>query len=260
MNRFIRIAGMTFLLVGIAQAQPGADEMRALVGKIDHGQSEEVRKELPDLIAKYQNSAGVLYLQGRVATDGIEAVKFYQGVLDNYPKSEWADDALFRIYQYYQALGRYRTAEERARQLRKDYPSSPYIAELVVLPKQDSPVTLAPADSLPVDTLRVPPAEPPVKPRPASPAAGNSPPPAPTQSTGKYTLQTGAFSSVANAEKQKGFFKESGYGVEITNKIRGGRSLYLVWVGSFRDAQEARALGKEIRAKYRIDPIVVERY
>jgi len=47
---------------------------------------------------------------------------------------------------------------------------------------------------------------------------------------------------------------------EITNKIRSGRSLHLVWVGSYANAEEARQAGREIKSKYKIDSIVVEKY
>jgi hypothetical protein len=47
---------------------------------------------------------------------------------------------------------------------------------------------------------------------------------------------------------------------EITNKIRGGRSLHLVWVGSYTNADEAKQAGREIKSKYKIDSIVVEKY
>jgi cell division protein FtsN len=75
-----------------------------------------------------------------------------------------------------------------------------------------------------------------------------------------YTLQTGAFSTAANAEKQKAFFEEKGYSVEVTNKVRGGRSLFLVWVGSYASADDAKRAGKDVRGKFNIDSIVVERY
>jgi cell division protein FtsN len=48
--------------------------------------------------------------------------------------------------------------------------------------------------------------------------------------------------------------------VEITNKVRGGRSLYLVWVGGYRTTDEAKAAAKEIKQKHKTDSIVVERY
>jgi N-acetylmuramic acid 6-phosphate (MurNAc-6-P) etherase len=63
-----------------------------------------------------------------------------------------------------------------------------------------------------------------------------------------------------NAEKQKSFFENIGVNIEITNKVRSGRSLYLVWAGSFTSADEAKAYAKQIKQKYKIDSIVVEKY
>lgn len=74
-----------------------------------------------------------------------------------------------------------------------------------------------------------------------------------------YTLQTGAFSTSENARRQKEWFEDRGYAAEITNRVRGGRSLYLVWVGSFRTPDEARKVLAEIQSRFNITPIVVER-
>ena len=227
-------------------AQTADREIKPYIDKVDQGQVDEVKKILPDLVAKYQNNAGVLYLEGRLASDGIEAMKFYQGIVDNFPKSEWADDALYRIYQYYYSLGLYRTADLKLQQLKKEYPNSPQLTgnkETVQLPKQEEPPIKLPTKEVAVaDTQQV---------VPAKPATSVSSP---------YTLQVGAFSSAGNAEKQKSFFEDLGYSVEITNKIRSGRSLYLVWIGSYKTADEARVAGKEVKSKYKIDSIIVEKY
>ena len=58
----------------------------------------------------------------------------------------------------------------------------------------------------------------------------------------------------------KSFFENLGMVVEITNKVRGGKSLYLVWVGDYRTTDEAKAAAKDIKKKNKIDSIVVERY
>ena len=81
-----------------------------------------------------------------------------------------------------------------------------------------------------------------------------------TESGEQYTLQVGAFSSAGNAAKQKTFFEDLGFTVEMTNKVRNGKSLYLVWVGSYKNADDAKHAGRKIKAKYKIDSIVVERY
>ncbi len=225
-------------------AQITDEEVRTAIEKVDQGASEDVKKILPDLISKYQNTPGMIYLQGRLASDGVEAVKFYQGVVDNFPKSEWSDDALIRIYQYYYSLGLYRTADLKMQQLKKEYPNSSYVTgkSEIKLPRQEeTPVKLPKKEIVSVDTQQI--------------AKTQTP-----TNAGSYTLQAGAFSTLANAEKQKAFFEDLGYSVEITNKIRSGLSMYLVWIGSFKTIQHARTTGKEIKSKYKIDTMIIEKY
>ncbi len=243
-----------FLLFG----QTGDDEIKDYIGKVNKGQREEVRQELPRLVAKYQSNPNVLYLQGRLSSDGVEAVKFYQSVVDNFPKSEWADEALYRIYQYYYAMGLYRAAELKMQQLQKDYPHSAYAhtASGIKLPEKDEiAVNLPSKEPTTVTAPETSVVQPGTAVVSSKPVATK-----PAGSSGQYTLQVGAFSSAANAEKQKNFFEEQGYAVEITNKVRNGRSLYLVWVGNYQTADQAKLTGRQVRTKYKIDSIVVERY
>lgn len=222
-------------------------DVKRYIGKIEQGQTEEVKKVLPDLAGKYPNNPAVLYLQGRLAANGNEALKYYQTIIDNFPKSEWADDALFSSCRYYTAIGLYKTADLKFQQLKKEYPNSPFAAGKILAsaPTQDEPIiklsTPDAATAVPETTKQTDPVQ-----------VAEAPEP--------YTLQVGAFSTVANAEKQRGFFENLGVTVEITNKVRGGRSLYLVWAGSFKSADEAKEFGKEIKKKHKISSIVVERY
>jgi hypothetical protein len=62
-----------------------------------------------------------------------------------------------------------------------------------------------------------------------------------------------------NAEKQKLFFEDLGYSVEVINKVRNTRSLFVVFVGEYRSADDARAKSAEFKAKYNISSIVVTR-
>src|SRR5262245_5448003 len=97
LNALVVLACFLALAVPRLSAQTKGDEVKSYIKSLDQGHAEEVRKALPDLITKYQNTPELLYLQGRLASDGIEAVKFYQSVVDNFPKSEYADNALYRI-------------------------------------------------------------------------------------------------------------------------------------------------------------------
>jgi cell division septation protein DedD len=231
-------------------AQNVDEEVRIAISKLENGKTAEVKKQLPELIYKYPNTAGVMYLQGRLSSDGIEAVKFYQGVVDNFPESEWADDALYRIYQYYYSLGLYRTADLKLQQLKKEYPNSEYLTKKTETKQpevEEKPLNLPKKEIVLPDTENIQMQEKQNEPKTIT-------------STEPYTVQVGAFSTIVNANKQKKFFDDLGYKVEITNKIRNGRNLYLVWVGSFKTIEEARAMVKEIKKKFKIDSLIIERY
>jgi tetratricopeptide (TPR) repeat protein len=249
MNKFPLILACVAVLAGIGRAQNSEPDVKQLVDRINSGQSDQVRNEIPSLLSRYPNNAGVLYVQALVTRDAAEAVRIYQSIVDNFPKSEWADASLYRVYQFYYALGLYRTAELKLSQLKKDYPQSRYIAaagsrELADLPDEKdsvrSPVvpTHRP-DS--VETVRV------------------VAPPSVTGSPSQFTLQVGAYTAPGNADRQKQFFENLGYSVEVMSKIKDTRSLFIVLVGSYGTYDEAKAKGAELKQKYNIDSIVISK-
>ena len=82
----------------------------------------------------------------------------------------------------------------------------------------------------------------------------------PPGNEGTFTIQVGAFSALVNAGKLRDFFEGLNYTVEITSKVRDGKSLYLVWVGSFQSSAEAKKIARTIKTKHNFNPLVVERY
>jgi cell division protein FtsN len=123
----------------------------------------------------------------------------------------------------------YKTATQKYDQLKQVYPSSPYLAL--------GELSLANREAEAVE-----------KPGSAQDA-----------DNGTFAVQVGAFSTAENANKQKRFFHNVGYPVEILNKVKRGKSFYLVWIGDFKSNDEARKFGSELRRKYKIDTIIVER-
>lgn len=215
-------------------AQEAPPPVERYVGMIEAGQGEPVRTELPALLAKYPNHPGVLYLQGLLTKEGAEAVRIYQSVVDNNPKSEWADDALYRVYQFYQAIGLFRTAELKLNQLKRDYPRSKYLTGIA---EPEVPAATEERD--------VPPAEPGL--------------PKPPAVQGQFTLQVGAYSTQVNADKQKLFFEDLGYPVEVISKAKDGRTLFTVNVGNFATYDEAKAKSAALKKQYNVDSFVVTR-
>jgi septal ring-binding cell division protein DamX len=220
------------LAAPLLRAQNADADVTKYLAMIQDGQIEQVKAEIPSLLTRYPNNPGVLYLQAQTTSEGAEAVRIYQSIVDNFPSSGWAPEALFRVYQFYYALGLYRTAELKMAQLKKNYPVS----------KRATGTGEVDTGSLPEDVSR-------------SPAAGT---PAGTHDSASahFTLQVGAYTTQANAEKQKSFFEGLGYAVELISRVKENRSLYLVLVGNYASAEEAKARGAEIKEKFRIDSIV----
>lgn len=244
-----------FLLTSYGYPQSIDKEVEKFIKMIEQGEIEKASEESVALIEANPNNPAVLYLKGRLCSNGIEALKFYQAVVDNFPKSEWADDALYKIYQYYYAIGLYRTAELRLKHLQKEYPNSPYLAisspsDIKNLKEEKPAERSVEIKSPPVEVVVI-----------DTPKSVESQPVATEIKTNNvYTLQVGAFSTMANAEKQKKFFKDLGYEVEIINKIRVGKNLFLVWVGNFSSAEEANIVGNEIKQKYKIESLTIQKY
>jgi hypothetical protein len=234
MKAIIVVLGLlVFTVPGFGQG--AGPDIEKYMQMINTGKVDEVKREIPALLAQYPNNPGVLYVQGLVTTEGAEAVRIYQSVVDNFPRSEWADDALYKVYQYYYALGLYRTAELKLGQLRKDYPNSKYGqtgAEPVVkaLAEEKRP------DSVTISTAR---------------SAKSIEP------SQQFTLQVGAYTAQVNAEKQKLFFEDLAYPVEVVSKVKENRSLFLVLVGTYASAEEARAKAEVFKQKYNIESLVV---
>lgn len=241
--------GLLLILSSVfAVGQDSGLDVERLVGLIESGQGDQIKADLPSLLSKYPNNPGVLYVQGLLSDDGAEAVRIYQSIVDNFPRSEWADDALYKVYQFYYSLGLYRTAELKMDQLKRDYPSSKYLGILAGgktenLPEERDTTHAETPSALQTDSTDV--------------RATASREQTPGQE--QFVLQVGAYTAQVNAERQKRFFEDLGYPVEVISKVRDSRSLYLVLVGSFKTYDEAKAKGIEIRQKHNINSFVITR-
>lgn len=233
--RSIVLIAILFVLNNIvALAQTGNEpDIRRRLEMIERGQGDAVRAELPSLMTNYQNNPGVMYLQAVLTTDGAEAAKIYQSIVDNFPKSEWGDDALYKLYQYYYSIGLYKTADQKLQQLKEEYPFSAYATEQPATTEQPSarkekPVTLKPKAAV-------------------------------QKFAGGFTVQVGAFSTLPNASELKEKFEKEGYAANIFTMVSNGKKLHKVWVGEFQSYDEAKRSAVEIKKKFNLSSIVVSR-
>jgi len=203
--------------------------------QIEAGEKDKVAEKLSDLKDGHPNDPSVMFLEGILTENGQEAISIYQKILDKYPQSRYADAALYRIYSYYYALGLYQTSKTYIERLKKDYSKSPYIK--IAENKFPSRDETAPE----------------VKPEPEKPA--------PEKETKnleyKFTIQAGAFSNNTNAKALKKRFEDAGFYSEIKEKIVGGSSFHVVFVGKFLNTDEAGNFLDIINLRFSLDGRIV---
>ena len=75
------------------------------ISLIDEGQTRSVKEKLPELISKYPNNAGVIYLQALLTKDGMKSLELYNLIIKKFPKSSYSDDAIVKLGEYFYARG-----------------------------------------------------------------------------------------------------------------------------------------------------------
>ncbi|MBL7999888.1 MAG: SPOR domain-containing protein [Candidatus Kapabacteria bacterium] len=119
------------------------------------GKSDEVRRELPELLRDFPVDAGVMFLNGILMEDAAKALTVYEQITREHPNNEWADDAQWRIVQFY-ALKRdtMRTWRELAN-YKRNYPLSEFLIHAIDIVK--ATVGLQPATpDVPRKTIATP--------------------------------------------------------------------------------------------------------
>jgi hypothetical protein len=184
--------------------------------EIENGMGEDVKNNLPEMKKKFPGAPSLLYLEGILTSDGEDAVKLYTALTDKFPRSTYADAANYRLYSYYSALNDQVLADKYAGRLRSEHPSSPYTRLIPALVKEKI-----------VEKEEI-----------------------------YYTIQTGAFSNVTNAETLRKKFEKAGYYTVVTDKMAGGTLFKVVYTGKFRTIAEAESFQLILNKKYGLKGIV----
>lgn len=201
--------------------------------QIEAGKKILVEEKLPSLISRNPNSPSVMYLQGLLTEDGEKALVTFSRILDKYPKSKYADAALYRIFTYYYAGGEYYNASKCLEELKSNYPNSSYIKLAERNIPKDNQMSLSEEKSSDKLTEEDAPKY-------------------------KYTIQAGAFTKQSNASSLKNTFNENGFYSEIKDKVVAGTTFHVVYVGRFENKNEAENFLHVINSEFKLDGRVVE--
>lgn len=225
-------------------AQFNEQDVRDRLELIHAGKSEQVHNELPILLRQYPDDPGVKYIDAYLTVNGDQAVKKYQSIVDRYPNNEWADDALYKVYQYYYAVGLYKTADAKLAQLNEQYPASIYAKRET---KAGEKITPAAAEKQEIKTEQ-----------PAAETKQGIPVAPP--SSGKFAVQVGVFSQERTALREaERYSTVVGRQAMVFSKQSGERTVYAIGFDGFESEQSAREFGTELNTKYNIEWFVVKR-
>jgi tetratricopeptide (TPR) repeat protein len=275
-------------------AQEGVEQ---LIENIQSGKIEEALTALPALERDFPNHPGVMYLAALLETDGDTARKQYQQLYKHHPNSEYSDDAVMKIAEYYYAAGLYIKSSEWTKRMARYYARSEHIDRAVKLflnaliisgskdtafyyskvfkkqfPKMDVDTKLSQL----LNELETPPVEESevVVDKPKTDGILNkiveklsSPVPdeigLPRFPSKKsvvkqpFSLQVGAYGEESNADHQKSQLDAAGFPARVERKESNGRTLYAVRIGYYSDRMMAKAAGRELKSTLGIDTIVI---
>lgn len=201
---------------------------------IEQGKVEDVKTKLLDLKTEYPKSSNLIFLEGVLTENGQDAVVLYQSLVQKYPKSAYADAALYRIYSYYFALGLYNTADKNLDKLKQDYPESPYIK---IAASNIEKTTGDENFSNNNQSLN---------------DESNS------EKQFNYSIQAGAFTNTANANSLKKDIESAGMISYIKEKNVAGTEFNVVYIGKFETRKEAEDFLPIANTRFKITGRVVE--
>jgi len=200
---------------------------------IENGDLASAKEALAELKEKNPDDPSVMFLDAVLKENGQEAVVIYQDIVDNHPKSKYADASLYRIFSYYYALGLYDTSREKLNQLKSSYPTSPYIQvaeqNISALEKVDETKTETKVEE--------------VK--------------AKSEEDYKFTIQAGAFTNLDNAKKLISELESASIYSQLGEKVVGGTSFHIVYAGKFENREDAENFLQVLSSRFNINGSIV---
>jgi tetratricopeptide (TPR) repeat protein len=229
----IPINSLLIFLLTCSTGSPQEVDIVPYLKMIESGNVIQAKGDLAGLKEKNPNDPSVMFLDGILTENGQEAIVIYQNIVDNYPKSKYADAALYRVFSYYYALGLYDTAKEKLKLLAENYPNSPYIkvAEQNLELKEQSEVDNK-EEEIPENVMK-------------------------SEENYKFTVQAGAFTNLENAKNLNQQFAESGIFSQLVDKTVAGTTFHVVYAGKFEKYEDAENFLAVINSKFNVNGSII---
>ena len=266
------------------------DHLDALIQEVLHGSRDSAAIYLPAIDQKYPNNPTVMYLKGLLETDGDEAMEIFSNLYNTHPTSDYGDDAVMKVAEYYYAAGLYVQAANWLKKMPIYYSRSEHIERavklflnsLIVSGHRDTAIFYSRVFKRQFPTLDVDGKinhllqEFEKSKKQKEQAEAQSPEPVepvdiPVEyktevpidqidsalDNGIYSLQSGAYGVLENADQQKINLIIAGFDARITELYRNNKVLYAVRIGYFNSKEDAQQISSLIKTKVDLDTIVV---
>ncbi|MAX60766.1 MAG: hypothetical protein CML93_03240 [Rhodobiaceae bacterium] len=222
---------------------------------IDEGKTEGVLETLPELISKYPNNPGVIYIKALMTQDGKTSINIYNDIIKKYPDTRYAPYAAMKIGEYFYARGLYTQASRLLKNIPIKYPrfadiqraTNLMINSFNAIGEADSAryygliiKSMFPKVDIGIDDLNE-------KNKPLSQVFEFNK--KRRADLGPYVVQMGAFSTQENARRLKFQISQLGYDVSVNNIESNGKRLFAVRVNRYKTKKQAEKIGKDIKAK-----------
>ena len=267
-----------------------SDRVKECLQLIANGKTEAVKMQMADLLAEYPDDPGVMLVQAVVIDDAYRAVELYKKIVANHPKSQWADDALWRVIQFYAITHDTTAARQNLQKLKLDYPDSEFLAPAAEIVKSavgivrnegkekiDKKFT---APKIDITDEKIEHKEKPV----ATKDTKNENPDEAGREVGlvegsekkstdinagrnrtdendniKYGLQVGIYSNREGAESEMRRFLRQRMRTEIMEKIVNDKVMYSVVIGNYSSRASAEAAKKIVKGQCNCEPVIFKK-
>jgi len=208
------------------------------------GWTSEAKKALPDLLIDAPDDPGVLFLHASLVEDPKKAAPLLERIVDAYPKSEWADDAMSRLVIFAATKGDAEKAKKSFTLMREQYSQSELLP--IVYDVIRSTVGAPP----PADRAAAIPA--PKKVEVSADAAAKT-------AVKSYTLVTRTTFSKGEADGLMEQFKKKRMRARLTTDQVVKKTRYIVSVGEYETEPDALKDLDAVHAVCKCKPVVTKR-
>ncbi len=112
------------LLISLISAQADIDR---LIKDVYRGNTQEAEESIYKLRAEFPESPSLLFLLALIDNNVERSIEKYKDIFNLYPDSEYADDAVMKLSEYYYTKGSYLQSAEWAKKINLYYSQSEHI-------------------------------------------------------------------------------------------------------------------------------------